>query len=206
MTSRPERSGVEHERTEAEQRFRTLFDQSFRPLLAYALRRVQQPADASDVVAETFVVAWRRIDEVPVGDDARFWLFGVARRLLSNQQRGELRRSNLAGRLHHQLHAQVVADQMGPADTRHVVEKAMSRLDLDDQELLRLASWEGLSAAEIAVAFAVPPATARTRLHRARGRFRAQIEALGWNESTGGLDRSDAIDEPMLAKNMEKKR
>ena len=71
---------------------------------------------------------------------------------------------------------------MGPAETRHVVEEAMARLHPDDQELLRLASWEGLSAAEIAVAFSVPPGTARSRLHRARGRFRVQIEALGWNE------------------------
>jgi RNA polymerase sigma-70 factor (ECF subfamily) len=173
---------VEHGRGAAEQRFRTLFEQSSRPLLAYALRRVRQPADASDVVAETFVVAWRRIDEVPSGDDARFWLFGVARRLLANQQRGDLRRSNLADRLRVQLHGQVPVDPMGPAETRHVVEEAMTRLDADDRELLRLASWEGLSATEIAVAFSVPPGTARSRLHRARGRFRAQIEALGWNE------------------------
>jgi RNA polymerase sigma-70 factor (ECF subfamily) len=195
---------VRHERTEAEQRFRTLFEQSSRPLLSYALRRVRQPADASDVVAETFVVAWRRIDEVPSGDDARFWLFGVARRLLANQQRGELRRSNLAGRLSHLLHAHVVVDQTGPADTRQVVETAMSRLDPDDRELLRLASWEGLSAAEIAVAFSIPPATARTRLHRARGRFRVQIEALGWDEATGGrFARSSPIEEPTLTKNLE---
>jgi RNA polymerase sigma-70 factor (ECF subfamily) len=171
---------VDDSRREAEARFRALFEQSSRPLLAYALRRVREPADASDVVAETFVVAWRRLDEVPHGDHARYWLFGVARHQLANQQRGDVRRSNLANRLGGQLGAQVVLDQTGAAETRHVVEAAMARLGPDDRELLRLASWEGLGPSEIAVVMSITPATARTRLHRARGRFRVQMEALGW--------------------------
>lgn len=171
---------MDDSRREAEARFRVLFEQSSRPLLAYVLRRVREPADASDVVAETFVVAWRRLDEVPAGDHARYWLFGVARRQLANQQRGDLRRTNLANRLGRQLGAQVVLDQTGPAEIRHVVETAMARLDPDDRELLRLASWEGLGPGEIAVVMAINAATARTRLHRARGRFRVQMEALGW--------------------------
>jgi RNA polymerase sigma-70 factor (ECF subfamily) len=171
---------VDGSRREAEARFRALFEQSSRPLLAYALRRVREPADASDVVAETFVVAWRRLDEVPRGDHARYWLFGVARRQLANQQRGDVRRSNLADRLGGQLGAQVVLDQTGPAELRHIVETAMARIDPDDRELLRLASWEGLGPSEVAVVMSITAATARTRLHRARSRLRVQMEALGW--------------------------
>jgi RNA polymerase sigma-70 factor (ECF subfamily) len=69
-------------------RFRRLFDDAERDLLAYALRRVDRPEDAADVVAETFLVAWRRLDDVPPGAQARLWLYGVARRQLANQRRG----------------------------------------------------------------------------------------------------------------------
>lgn len=72
-------------------RFTDLFDRTHAPLLAYAVRRVADPADAADVVAETFLVAWRRLDDVPAGEAARPWLYGVARRVLANHYRGERR-------------------------------------------------------------------------------------------------------------------
>jgi DNA-directed RNA polymerase specialized sigma24 family protein len=50
------------------------------------------------VIAETFLTAWRRLDDVPAGDEARLWLYGVARRMLANQRRGARRRSSLADR------------------------------------------------------------------------------------------------------------
>ena len=68
----------------AEERFTALFEATRLPLLAYAVRRVADPADAADVVAETYLVAWRRLDDVPAGACARPWLFGVARRVLAN--------------------------------------------------------------------------------------------------------------------------
>lgn len=46
------------------------------------------PKDAADAVAETFLVAWRRLPEVPSGEEARPWLYGVARRTLANQRLG----------------------------------------------------------------------------------------------------------------------
>jgi hypothetical protein len=67
-------------------RFRRLFADHQRAVLGYALRRAQTPTDALDVVAETFLVAWRRIDVVPGRDDARPWLLSVARRVLANQR------------------------------------------------------------------------------------------------------------------------
>jgi RNA polymerase sigma-70 factor, ECF subfamily len=57
-------------------RFRLIFDQQRRAVLAYVLRRVDDPEDAADAVAETFLVAWRRLDDVPRGDGARPWLLG----------------------------------------------------------------------------------------------------------------------------------
>jgi len=117
-----------------EERFAALFNRTHRPLLAYAVRRVTNPADAADIVAETFLVAWRRLDEVPPGEQARPWLFGVARRVLANYYRGEHRRLALGERLRTSLHEVVPAPEAGGT----VVEVAMERLSPDDRELLRL--------------------------------------------------------------------
>jgi RNA polymerase sigma-70 factor (ECF subfamily) len=160
-------------------RFRLLFDQQRRAVLGYVLRRVDDPEDAADAVAETFLVAWRRLDDVPRGDGARPWLLGVARRVVANQRRGARRHTGLADRLGRELAAQVpaVAD---PSESDLLVRRALECLTDDDREILLLAGWEGLSPAEIAVAAGLSAVAARSRLHRARRRFRAELAALGW--------------------------
>lgn len=153
------------------QRFRRLFDGTERDVLAYALRRVERPEDAADVVAETFLVAWRRIDSVPAGDEARLWLFGVARRVLANQRRGQLRRSRLADRLRDELPAVAAVSVGDDAATA-----ALALLKTGDREVLCLNAWEGLSSGEIASVLGLPAVTVRSRLHRARKRLRAELE------------------------------
>ena len=81
------------------ERFSALYADCYPRLLGYALRRTHTVEDAADVVAETFLVAWRRLEHVPPGDEARLWLYGVARRVLANQRRGERRRDRLEVRL-----------------------------------------------------------------------------------------------------------
>src|SRR3954463_3427484 len=73
-------------------RFEALYTATYEPILGYALRRCSSPHDAADVVAETFSIAWRRFDDIPSGDSARLWLYGVARRVLANHRRGEKQR------------------------------------------------------------------------------------------------------------------
>lgn len=68
-------------------RFRVLYAAHLNAILGYALRRVAAPEDAADVVAETFLIAWRRCADVPPGGEARLWLYGVARRVLANHVR-----------------------------------------------------------------------------------------------------------------------
>lgn len=164
---------------DAQTRFRRLFDEAERDLLGYALRRVQRPEDAADVVAETFLVAWRRLDDVPAGPEARLWLYGVARRQLANQRRGQLRRSQLADRLRDELPGAVAAAaaaaQDGEDERVAAVRGALGRLGDADRELLALSSWEGLSPAQIAVVLELPAVTLRSRLHRARRRLRAEL-------------------------------
>src|SRR4051812_28379725 len=97
------RGRMDSGRVDAEERFRALFDETFRPLLGYVLRRVASREDAADVVADTFGGGGGGTDDVPAGEEARLWLFGVARRVLSNQARGNVRRSRLADRLRAEL-------------------------------------------------------------------------------------------------------
>jgi len=165
------------ERSHAERRFRALFDTHRRLVLGYALRRVDEPADAADVVADTFLIAWRKLGDVPEGEAARAWLLGVARRVLANQRRGERRRSGLADRLARELES---APVLIPTERDLMVRRALESLSGDDRELLLLAGWEGLAPSEIAVATGTLAVTVRSRLHRARRRLRAELTALGW--------------------------
>jgi RNA polymerase sigma-70 factor (ECF subfamily) len=163
----------------AAQRFEALYRAQARALLAYALRRVDRPEEAADVVAETMLVAWRRLDDVPPGAEARPWLFGVARRVLANRRRGARRRHRLGERLRVDLAALLGADDLGNVETNLVVRAALDRLDPDDREILRLTSWEGFAPHEIAVVLGMPAATVRTRLHRARLRLREELRRNG---------------------------
>lgn len=163
-------------RPAAEESFRELYAAHGRAILAYAVRRTRDPQDASDALAETFLVAWRRLADVPAGDDARLWLYGVARRTLANQARAERRRERLAERLRHELPAAVAAVSPPAARADSVVLTALAGLDEADREILLLAGWERLEAGEIAAVLGITGVAARARLHRARRRLRARLE------------------------------
>lgn len=150
-----------------ERRLADLYRRHASSVHAFARRRVDAPT-AEEVVAETFVVAWHRLDEL--SEPALPWLYGVARRLIANQLRGADRRRALLTRLAEQPSG-------GTAETsRGVLLDALSSLRARDREALLLAAWEGLSTEEIAVALGCSPAAARTRLHRARTRLRVLLD------------------------------
>jgi len=134
---------------------------------AYVRRRA--PADAvEDAVAETFLVAWRRLDRVP--GEPLPWLYGVARRTLANQRRSQARRAALTTRLRLELPA--VATDLG--DER--ILDALGALTERDRELLTLVAWEGLTCAEAAIALGSSPVACRVRLHRARRRLAVALD------------------------------
>jgi RNA polymerase sigma-70 factor (ECF subfamily) len=156
---------MERTREARVERFRTVFESHYGAVRAYALRRCPVAPDAEDVVAETFTVAWRRLEQVP--EDAPLpWLYGVARRVLANQRRGERRWLALLERLRQQP-----ADVPTPEFDGPPVVEALRGLRPDDQEILRLAAWEGLSHAEIATALGISTNAATIRVHRARRRL-----------------------------------
>jgi RNA polymerase sigma-70 factor (ECF subfamily) len=158
----------------AEQRFARLYREHGREILGYALRRCPDYEDAADAVAETFLAAWRRLPEVPLGEEGRLWLFGTARLVVANQRRGERRRNRLTeqlrAELRHQLPSQPPGDPSG-------IFAALKALDEADRELLMLVGWEDLTPAQAARVLGITPLAARSRLHRARRRLRAQLAA-----------------------------
>ena len=156
------------------ERFRALYEANYRAILGYALRRAGA-ADAADVVADTFLTAWRRLADVPEGDAARLWLYGIARRVLANHRRSERRRERLAGRLREAPLAGV-PEIAEPATSGGRVAEAFARLRPQDRELLALAVWERLDAGEIASVLGCSRNAARIRLHRARRRFARELE------------------------------
>jgi RNA polymerase sigma-70 factor (ECF subfamily) len=155
-----------------EAHFSELYHRNMRELLGYALRRCADPDDAADVVAETFLTAWRRLADVPLGADGRLWLFGTARHVLANHDRSARRRDRLTERLRDELRCQVPAHRTPEAGP---FLDAMADLPEPDRELLMLIGWEELTPSEAARALRITPAAARVRLHRARRRLRARL-------------------------------
>jgi len=161
---------------EHKERFDTLYRSTRAKILAYALRRTPSAEDAADVVAETFTVAWRRLDQVPAGDEAVLWLYGVARNVLHSEHRRRRRRSELVERV--AQHVPERAWSALPRDEEGVVALMCLRaLPEDERELLMLVAWEGLQPAAVARVLGCSPSTARVRIHRARRSLRQAIAA-----------------------------
>ena len=161
---------------DAETRFEEIYDQYSGLILAYAARRTADAQDAADIVADTFMVAWRRIEEVPAGQDARPWLYGVARWVLANHHRGKRRRHSLDERLATDVASLIGNATLDPELDRAAVAAAFAQLTDSDRELLTLVGWDGLDRDEVAAIIGCSRPTVRLRLHRARKRFE---EALG---------------------------
>lgn len=137
-------------------------------LLAYLQRRVGAD-DAPDLLIEAMVIAWRRIAELPSEPErARMWLFGIARGTLRNYERGKRRREALAYRIRQSATAMVSP----PADEGAEVRDALSRIDPDLAELVRLIHWDRFSIAEAAEVLQMPASTARSRYAAAKEALR----------------------------------
>jgi RNA polymerase sigma factor (sigma-70 family) len=153
-------------------RFRTVYDTNYHRVLGYLLRRTASREDAEDLLAETFLAAWRRLEEVPLAD-ARPWLYSVARNMLANHLRGERRRGRIAGRLAATASSPLQAHAEGDVAW---VAVAFARLREEDRELLALAAWEELDPGEIATVLGCSRNAARIRLHRARRRWTREVQ------------------------------
>jgi RNA polymerase sigma factor (sigma-70 family) len=156
---------------DAREGFEQLFRDTRTDLLAYIMRRSQSAADGADVLAETYLIAWQKLDAIPTGERARLWLFGVARNLLlkgaSRRRSHHALVERLAGELRsaHPPHAPV-EDERSSA-----LRAALAALPERDREILMLTAWEGLTPKQIAAVVGTPVNIVRVRLHRARTRL-----------------------------------
>jgi RNA polymerase sigma-70 factor, ECF subfamily len=156
------------------------------------VRRRWDAQSADDVVADVFVVAWRRLEEVP--DDPLPWLLGVARRILANRRRAEARDYALRDRIRsEQLRAAPLAAADAPVAGEGVW-IALSTLSERDREALLLVAWEGLSTARAARVLGVRANTFAARLYRARRRFAHALRA----QTNGPGQRSGATNSEVL--------
>jgi RNA polymerase sigma factor (sigma-70 family) len=164
-------------------RFVALYEENYHRVLGYALRRVG-PDEATDVVAETFLVAWRRLDDLPEGEGARLWLYGTARRVISNQRRTGRRRERLGQRLQAETGRTIAETGIEVADFAGA---AFASLKAQDRDVLALLAWEGLDAREIAQVLGCSRNAARIRIHRARRRFARELaRAKAARNAVGG--------------------
>lgn len=154
----------------ARPRLEALFIAHHAELMAFVRRRGAD-AIAEDVVADTFIVAWRRLDDIPVGSE-RAWLFGVARRLLANARRGQRRGMKAVER----FAADAPSSPAVETGVSSELTAALACLRDADREVLTLAAWEELTPAEIGVVLGITPNAAAIRLHRARARFASALK------------------------------
>lgn len=154
-------------RSAAEERFRSLYAGHYDQVVRFVRRRTD-PATADDVVAETFLVAWRRLDDVPSRPgEAMPWLYAVARRCLLNAARGRARQHAVAVRLATSARRGDAAYDDG-LDVRLEMVRAWQRLTAEEQEVLALCAFEDLTSPQAGKVLGISAAAYRVRLSRAR--------------------------------------
>lgn len=157
-------------------RVEALFSEHSAAVRAYARRRVPS-ATADDVVSDVFVVAWRRLDDVP--DDGFPWLLACAQRIIANQRRSVRRKAALRDRLSHER----TAAPGGQAIADSVLAEALATLSKSDREALMLTAWEGLEPSRAAAVIGCSPRAFSMRLHRARRRLATAMARLDPTQS-----------------------
>lgn len=141
-------------------------------LLAYFARRVTPIEDAADCLSETLIIIWKKQATLPTDfDELRAWSFGVARNVLANQRRGQIRQSNLAQRLRDEM----LTEQRPVSAASSRVEDALAGLRDKDRELVTMVVWDELSVAEAGSVLGLKPDAARARYSRARARLRVML-------------------------------
>jgi RNA polymerase sigma factor (sigma-70 family) len=189
---------IEDDRDQRECRFRSLYEEHYRSIQAYAVRRVESADDVADVVAEVFTIAWRRLARIPEPPADRLWLYGVARRVVAGKLRSVRRRRQLTARLQashaadpNPGHDQESAVRLGhvlvhgaatdaPAadaavrvgSQRDRLAAAIARLRPAEREALALVLWDELSHAEAAQVLGCSVNAVAIRVHRAKARLR----------------------------------
>jgi RNA polymerase sigma-70 factor (ECF subfamily) len=158
-----------------ESEFARLVTTHRRAIIRYGLRRMADNSAVEDLVAETFIVAWRKWEQLPKREEELFWLYGIAGRVLSNLRRREVRQLRLQGRLSLER-ATEHESPLSPDDVARLL-IALGQLAPHEREILELLYWEKLSYREIALALGCSENAVGVRLTRARKSLRTRIDS-----------------------------
>lgn len=157
------------------ERFEQLYRTTRKDVLAYLIRRVGDRERAADLLAETYLIAWRKLPDVPPGPEGRLWLFGVARNLLRKHADRQRAHDVLVQRLADEVHN--AAPAVAPDDERaDALRQALTSLPEREREIVLLTAWEGFAPREIAAITGSSANIVRVRLARARSKLRACLE------------------------------
>jgi RNA polymerase sigma-70 factor (ECF subfamily) len=163
---------------DSEDGFGEVFDRYAPAILRYAQRRLDSREAAQDVVSETFTAAWRHWDRRPAAEVLLPWLYAIAGNAVRDQWRSAQRQRRLTGRLSALRPAAPGGDPGEGVVLGRSISQALAALPKADREVLRLVAWEGQTDARmLGLALGVRPASARSRVLRARRRLRALLDA-----------------------------
>ncbi len=159
------------------ERFRILYNDLYDDLWRYIQRRSINTEEARDTLSEVFLVAWRRLEDIPAGKEARLWLFGVARNLVKTSWRKRKRGGDLVVRIGSEMSTRGTTDEELDNSGVLKIVKALQFLSENDQEILRLLAWENLSHKEISVVLGCSENAVAIRIRRARVRLMKVLQS-----------------------------
>ena len=159
------------------ERFRILYNDLYDDLWRYIQRRSINTEEARDTLSEVFLVAWRRLEDIPAGNEARLWLFGVARNLVKTSWRKRKRSGDLLVRIGSEMSTKGTTDEELDNSGVLKIVKALQFLSENDQEILRLLAWENLSHKEISVVLGCSENAVAIRIRRARVRLMKVLQS-----------------------------
>jgi RNA polymerase sigma-70 factor (ECF subfamily) len=162
--------------------FSALYEATAADLLKFLLRRTPTPEDAADCLAEAFLIAWNKRHELPSqSEQARPWLFGVARNVLKRDRRRDVRVSAASAEL---------ARELGGAQRQipehDLVAAALQQLSPVDREIIEMLVWDELAPREVAAILELSPNVVRIRAHRARIKLREELKPLTTTRQISG--------------------
>jgi RNA polymerase sigma-70 factor (ECF subfamily) len=151
-----------------DRRFEEIYDRYREDVMLYVRRRMAADS-VEDIVAETFLVCWRKLGQVP--REPLPWLYAVARKILANHYRAAASRALPAG-------VSPPERVFLPIERDEVLARALARLTEADREVLRLVAWEQLTLRAAARVLGCSHVACRVRFHRAKRRLALHLEAL----------------------------
>jgi RNA polymerase sigma-70 factor, ECF subfamily len=158
-----------------ESRFESLYSAHSAEILRFAVRCGADRVDAEEIVEETFLICWRRLDDVP--EPALPWLIGVAKRVLSNRRRSDSRLAALRRRLAH-AKPDPPPGRTDDSTLHEEVRRALSSLRDADREVIELLVWQELTQDQAAEVLGCTRNAVTKRFRRARSRLEALLPSI----------------------------